>query len=610
MQSIFHLIEPTQQQYQRIFTPMTTKTTYQIAIIGAGPRGLSALEQLCLQYSTVTNEQALDISPDGIHITIFDEKETLGPGTPWTLDQTPHNWLNISDRALENLEGRQAMQWGNLHIPEFPSYSQWCEANDFHRYTYERDFFPSRSQMGHYLKARFESIATPLKEAGILEVVTQKVKLVEIQDNLICVCTTQGKYDILFHESVLTIGHQPTQDSTQIKNWKAHAASTDAILIEDCYRKDLLATVGTTIGIRGMGLAMIDVVRLLAHVKDNHFTAASPVGPFLKYHIKNRSFKHIVLFSLDGFPPAPKPVGKCVDHKFTPSKGQRNAFKKEITSHLDYAAAQGSSDFLVKAFAKVAAAIYQSLLDEVVFQFEQEALLQEVIEDHVKNRNFNHEACIDRSLPKIDYLKRLCLMAFGKAPFSLDYVVGQVWRHLQPDMYRLFAHTGLPDATMDEIVSLDESTKSYSYGPPVKSVLQLVAMMESGVLRMDVSANPDIALIATGWQLSNSTTTYQVDTMINTVLDKPKLEIITAPIFTNLLKDDVICPVSSDLGVATKANAIIESEHVSFKAGLAMLGRNCKGSILGVDAILECFSPEITDWASAVVDRHLSYIDS
>lgn len=596
--------------YERIFTLMTTNTTYHIAIIGAGPRGLSGLEQLCLQYSGLNTTQTSYLGPDHVHLTLFNDKETLGPGTPWEIDQTPHNWLNISDRALENLEGRVAMHWRDLHIPSFPSYIDWCDKHDYRTYTNARDYFPSRSQMGQYLKARFKSIALPLKDYGVLKVITQKVIEVKTERNFLSIKTTSGQIDTLFHESVLTIGHQPTTDSPQIKKWKAHSKTTAAILIDNCYRKDLRSTIGSAIGIRGMGLAMIDVVRLLAHTNHNYFTSASPVGPFLKYHIKNRSFEHIVLFSLDGFPPAPKPVGKRIDRKFAPSKKQRKAFKKEIKSHLDYASGQHSPNFLVEAFAKIAAAIYQSLSNEVGYTFDQETQLQEVIKDQVNNKNFKHEACINRSLPKIDYLKRLCLMAFGKAPFSLDYVVGQVWRHLQPDMYRLFAHTGLPDATMDKIVAIDEGTKAYSYGPPVKSVLQLIAMMESGILRLDVSSNPDIKTIPQGWQLSNSTTTYKVDTMINTVLDKPKLEAITAPILTNLLKDDVICPVSSDLGVATKANALIESKDASFTAGLAMLGRNCKGSVLGVDAILECFSPEITHWATGVLTRHLAYIDS
>ncbi|WP_262486210.1 hypothetical protein [Gillisia marina] len=36
---------------------------------------------------------------------------------------------------------------------------------------------------------------------------------------------------------------------------------------------------------------------------------------------------------------------------------------------------------------------------------------------------------------------------------------------------------------------------------------------------------------------------------------------------------------------------------------MAVLGRLSKGSVIGVDAILECFGPRVTDWAKAAAKR-------
>jgi hypothetical protein len=51
---------------------------------------------------------------------------------------------------------------------------------------------------------------------------------------------------------------------------------------------------------------------------------------------------------------------------------------------------------------------------------------------------------------------------------------------------------------MKELIALNQNTKRYSYGPPVESILQLIAMQEAGILLLDFVNDPEITLVDEG----------------------------------------------------------------------------------------------------------------
>ena len=59
----------------------------------------------------------------------------------------------------------------------------------------------------------------------------------------------------------------------------------------------------------------------------------------------------------------------------------------------------------------------------------------------------------------------------------------------------------------------------------------------------------------------------------------------------------------TELGIETKKNGIVISSENEKQIPIAVLGRLAKGSVIGVDAILECFGDRIEDWAKSFVER-------
>lgn len=566
-----------------------------IAIIGCGPRGLHSLECLISSLSRKRDHN--------IHITIYDDQRELGSGQVWKTDQAGSNWLNISDRALLNLKGRSETNYQSFKVPSFPSFIEWMEKNHDYVLSDQEDQFPSRRVMGAYLHERYTSIATTLKNQEVLEVKTENVTELSFKDPHFIITDAQNT-SYQYDECLLTIGHQPTKDDDQIRSWKEHCKEGSGKLFDNPYEyeKEVLNQLTTTdsVALRGFGLAMIDLTRILTVEKGASFKKIQD-SDFLKYIPSDASIKKIAPFSLNGLPVVPKPLGKEVDQFFTPNDAQISSFKSKINHALENAPTITDLNFLYNAFLDVALPIYEKHTS--INNSMDSATIDIIAKKWMRDMSYKHDLILDTSLDCKQYMIATAQMAMGKTTVSLDYTIGQVWRHLQPSMYELFSHCDLNDLIMEDIIKLDESTKRYSYGPPVESTLQLIALEDAGVLDLNYVANPTIDCDVKGWQLDNDKQTQHIDVMINTVLDPPRLVDIESGLIIDLMSSDLLKPVTSDLGVSTNKDGTVQLDTKNNSIHLTMLGRNCKGSVMGVDAILECFGKRIEDWAHGITDR-------
>lgn len=72
-----------------------TKPSYDLAIIGLGPRGHFALERFI--HELAHNGVAKTTS-----ILLFEETDQLGNGPIWVTAQSESKWSNVSERLLES----------------------------------------------------------------------------------------------------------------------------------------------------------------------------------------------------------------------------------------------------------------------------------------------------------------------------------------------------------------------------------------------------------------------------------------------------------------------------------------------------------------------------
>jgi hypothetical protein len=372
----------------------------------------------------------------------------------------------------------------------------------------------------------------------------------------------------------------------------------------DCFIAQQQILKQTTIALRGFGLAMVDVVRALTEGLGGQFKLVDPSILSMSFKASTLMPKRIVPFSLDGLPMAPKPLNEGIDNWFKPSNEDKGILEESLGCKLKEANQQQSHKFLVEAIAKTASNIYLKLgtkrLDPKLSSSEIAALVTNWLLDE----KTSHKSIVPVDISTVDSMRKFVRMATGSANISLDYCVGQVWRHCQPILYELLSFTKLPVPVILQIVHLDERMKRYTYGPPVASVQQLLALVDAEILTLKVVDDPSVELSEKGWIFKENGNKLLANILINTVLDPPHLLSVNSPLIKNLLKQNIIKEIHEELGASTYSNGFLVNPNGSEKIWLAILGRLANGSIVGIDSLSECFGDKVRKWAQSAVKQY------
>ena len=599
-----------------------TSDPFSIAIVGLGPRGHYALE--CLISALIEAKKT-----SGISIIGFEPTSCLGHGPVYDRNQLTSNWINITERVLD-LPGRPAMQFGKVSIDSFPSYKQWAGL-EFNTWPEERvDTFPPRSAFGDYLSKRFESLCAPLRNENVFTLVNDTVDKIVCEDKHWGVKTQSGEA-YLVDDILLTIGHQPTRADAQLSKWMEQTRDIAELrLFSDAYPVErIIEAVQSesvcTVAIRGYGLATIDTVRALAE-EFGSFSIPDEQTRAQTYSLAQGRKLEIAPFSLDGLCIGPKPITPLFDSNFAPTEAELQG----LNDHLSNREAQSNAkdaNFLINAMCPVIGRVFRDMSARQTDRDtdadtdtdtdtkagtrigtppgsptdpgEIEHLIRQWIEDVY----VTHACILDATMPPVDMLGALTGMATGKLPVTLDYCIGQVWRQCQGIMYSALSHGALPDDVLAEIINVDEALKRYSYGPPVESLQQLIALHDAGVLNLDLLNDPVVDICNDGWTLRNAGSSFTTKVMVNAVVDAPDIEAVDSPLLASLLDEGLIEPVHDGLGITTGENGCVTTADGTSGVPVALLGRLAKGTVIGVDAILECFGERAQAWARSAAER-------
>ena len=571
-----------------------------IAIVGFGPRGLSALENLFLE----SFNQKLKTK---FTVTLFENTSQLGSGKIWNTDQPEINWINISERALKNLKGRPEIKIHDITIPSFPSYIQWLPKKEKKLKNTDADRFPPRKKMGKYLNERSASILNVLEENNLVRVVNLVIKNVDLQKDTL-ILTSLENHSFSFDEVLISIGHQPTKIPEDVKEYQIASYNKNFSCFVETYP---LSTIINSkeidkeknVAIRGLGLAMIDVVRALTVEKGGVFDLQNKNNFASKFITNEGVPKQILPYSLDGLPMVPKPLNPKLDNAFKISEKQAHLFENEINKVAKGIKKVSDNSFLKNIIAKISSEIFIELENNNATEKRSKEELENTIVNWLSDIKFKDDLVEDIFSDTVTLIESFVEMACGEKPISLDYCVGQVWRHCQPIFYKSFSHATVSEEIIAAVIELDEQIKRYSYGPPVESMQQILALSKANILNFEYCNNPKITISEKALHFENKKDKTDVQILINSVLDPPKLLEVTSPIIQNLLKNDLIEPIHSELGIHTQEDGRIISSDSKKNIPLAVLGRLSKGSVVGVDAILECFGIRINNWAKGVVKR-------
>ncbi|WP_194851149.1 FAD/NAD(P)-binding protein [Nonlabens antarcticus] len=559
------------------------KEFYHLSIVGCGARGLHALE---LYFISLSRKRIVDY----LHykILLFEPHDILGTGLAWDPRQSETNVSNISDRALETFDGRPEFEIQGVRFPSFPNYLQWLAVEHDVEINSEKDSFSLRKITGAYLQQRAKTIVEPLEKLGLITIVKERVQKLAKRDGKIELSTTSSSHYGSTHV-ILALGHLSNNSSRQNLEFQEHARETNCDFNNKIYTAAASAIYHNSkhIAIKGFGLAMIDVVGMIMSHQPGSFEEVEN-DYRLKY--KGDVAIQIIPFSLDGLPMVPKPVGKKIDDYFDVVAAGKERMLVQLKNDIHENKIKCVDDIL-KLVAQLTIRIYNGFESNYANEKLDPIKGIELIIAWLKDQSTKSEHIINTKMPALDYMKLTCKMSHGKHPFSLDYTIGQVWRMIQIDLYYLYSYRLLPKDIVKDFIILNDKAKRYSFGPPVKSILELVALQEAGILRLEFVSNPEIKLVRDGYEIVKESKSIICDAMIDSVLARPNADDLDDELMISIIDRHLGQKYVDDLGiqVTTTGNHVVDDQIVS---GLYSVGRNTKGSIHGVDAILECFIDE------------------
>lgn len=541
---------------------MRKNVSKRIAVVGFGPRGLGALEALAARLP----EPAWPLSVD-----VFEPFEAPGAGPNFDPLESEVCRLNIPLRDID------------IRAPD------GIECNGFADWLGDSaqgpDDFPARATLGRYLEARLEAL---LKHPA-LSITHQPIRITGLRgDDGGWTLDAEGDWHGPYAEVLLALGQPEVEPDAQLADWQAHERRSSGELAS-AYPAQVLVDrakdwAGRVVAIRGLALSAFDVIRVLTVAQGGRFAGE-------KYIPSGKEPVRILPFSLDGFPPYPKPETEDIDRAFEPKASEMDRFLENMSR-----AATGEPDEARRSIASALAPVVLRILREVGGEADAAAI----------NRWLETEWSTPGSQESVGPVEALhdgIAMAEGRLAPSIGYTVGQVWRKWQDTLRKGYNPVHTAPQTAETIVAFDESLKRYSYGPPVTSSRELRSLIEAGVVDLSLSTDPEIEPVDQGWTLRVDGREATAGIMIDGVLPSPDLSIVNTPLVTGLVSQGRLSTMAEGLGGRIDADGTLRGTEGQATPGVALLGRLALGSVIAVDSLHDCFGEASYRWAAGVVSR-------
>ena len=540
---------------------MNRQIDRKIAIIGLGPRGLGALEAL---------SQGAKSRGRRLQIDIFDTCAWPGAGPNFDPHEPTHCLLNIPLR--------------DIHL-RAPADLDVCSFGDWTTPTMGDDAFPPRADLGRYLQQRFTKLAHAPSHLRITRVPKTIERVLRTEDGwqLSVGSKSHGPYD----EVLIVPGQPPIRPDDQLAEWQEHAAHSGAELAEAYPARRLQAAAenwaGRTVAVRGFALSSFDVIRVLTLGLGGEFSDDG-------YIPSGKEPACIIPFSLNGQPPYPKPETEPIDARYEPTPDETALFARAVFEASVRSAAEAKallSDALAPSVQRILSAFVPGTSDTAIRDW--------------LEREWTDPGC-QETAPAQETLKQGIAMANGSLPPTIGYAVGQLWRKWQDPLRQGYNPATTPPDTAAILVGFDEGLKRYSYGPPVSACREMLALIQAGIVTVDLAKDPDITLTDTGWGLTSGTHTAAAEIMIDGVLPSPDPTKVTSSLVSSLIHDGYLSTLD-DLGARTAPDGRLIDRNEKPVPGLSLLGRLALGSVIAADSLHDCFGEASSRWADGVLSR-------
>ena len=501
---------------------------YRIAIVGAGPKGLYALDSLCKQFSQAA------YSKKKIQVYWYNKDLAYGSGPNYRISQPEYLLINYCIAhidAWEKCTQRSDTQLDLLHwIQKYSCGEQQVHASDY----------ASRALVGHYLQYAVMQVIQRKPANLQLQLVPEQVGDIRPAPKDLLVVHSPSMQQEL-HQVLLATGHcyrnAPYLDFG--------GRDQPATYIAQAYPVEALAKIpaGSRVGILGWGLTFIDAALQLSEGRGGRFDAqgnyqASGQEPILLPFSRH----HLPILTRGPVHGSPAYQLHYLDKnriaKLDDIRQQRKIdFNREILPLLE---------------EEVRFAYYSTFL-----QSRSESVIASYLHNLSTESQFGWFSLLFSKIPKkgslqasyIQHINTQIAEAEKGIAHSPLMAAAAIWQLLSPTFSRWYAEgglTGISQAYFDQ--QLFGAICRTSYGPPIGNMKKIRGLLQADIIQtvgegtVSVSYKPDRA----SYKLQDQQHQEELDYLIDARIARPNLQAHNSAFYQRLWQNGLIRPYENE----------------------------------------------------------------
>ncbi|QDU89553.1 hypothetical protein Pla175_29450 [Pirellulimonas nuda] len=530
---------------------------YRIAIVGAGPRGLHALEAVAAAYGSASGRKPVDV-------TFFDPAEAPGAGAVYAPSQPP--WLRM------NFPAKRVSAWScsSADRPSRLGFVDWCHRRGHTQVT--DGVYAPRSLVGAYLSDCFATLVKQLPPGITCRVEQQRVAAVAPLPSRVEIVA--GGRRLGFDEAVVTTGH----------GCDAHARPRGGVWPLASIARHAEGWVGQRVAVRGFALTAIDAILALTEGQGGRF---EPEGAVWRYRASGREPVVIAPFSRSGRPMYAKP-----DYAVAQAWGEWDGWRRVCDRLASLETMHGSLDFLVDIRP-----VLLSVADSFAAWARGD---REPLEGGAARSWLDRQAAAPEDA--LACWEQSCAIAGGRRPPDPASALGEVWRRCYPQLVRLVSYGGLRSSSCASWKQFAVIMERVAFGPPAENVRRLLALVGSGRLDLGFLPAPAVTRQERGWRVERGAHRFDASVLVHAVIAGPEQNAQRGPL-GKLLANGYLALAAETGGVKVDRQGRPVGAALPSGDRLRVFGRATEGWILGADTLNRELHPETARWAVDLVRR-------
>ncbi|WP_372721552.1 FAD/NAD(P)-binding protein [Novipirellula sp.] len=552
-------------------------STFRLAIVGCGPRGMYCLERL-----THAIEQQKLSGP--VQIDIYEPAAYPGAGMVYDPRQPEHLRMNFTSRQIDTRHPDQRNHPVSSHNVISMSFLEWAKRN--RPQWSEPEGYAPRAVVGEYLHDCFQQVLKRLRPLATVNLYPTKVVDIEHADNRWILSTAED--DTAYDEVVLAVGHEGWRSAESYRIGDVIADIPCVFPTETRLSADAVPA-DSVVAVRGFGLTWIDAALSLTEGRGGKFTE---IDGRWSYQRSGREPKAIVPFSRSGRPMLPK----SADIHQPQLAPIWNRYTKQLRILASTAKLTRTSEdenekpnFRSDAWPIIINAATDAL----------HKLRPEVERFNVRQwfRDWSRWRVVDKEV--IAQLRHSYDVATGRKPVDEAWALGLAWRQLYPALVELVSQGGLAAESVDGFQRIATEMERIAFGPPAENIGRILAIYDAGLIDLRFLADGTPNRDADGCKtLQCGHRAIEVDRIIDATIPGPHQN-EQGGILDRLSSDAFVH--HNNTGLCVNDSGRLVQRNRKALLGIAVFGRVTEGSVLGNDTLSRTLHTHLDRWTESLV---------